>query len=59
MTHLNFGRSNGEPAAVTAWGLGDEGGKLRLGGVGNLSLKGQLPSPQQPPNDAPAVEQPL
>ena len=32
MTHSNFGRNNGKPAAVTSWGLGDEGGKLRLGG---------------------------
>ena len=40
MTHLNFGRNNGKPAAVTSWGLGEEGVKLRLGrGVGgNLSL---------------------
>ena len=32
MTHLNFGRNNGKPAAVASWGLGDVGGKLRLGG---------------------------
>ena len=25
MTHLNFGRNNGKPAAVTSWGLGDVG----------------------------------
>ena len=31
MTHLNFGRNNGKPAVVTCWGLGDVGGKLRLG----------------------------
>ena len=33
-THLNFCRNNGKPAAVTSWGLGDVGGKLRLGGGG-------------------------
>ena len=53
MTHLNFGRNNGKPAADTSWGLGDVGGKLRLGGGGNLSLgEGSWP-PQHPPNDAP------
>ena len=30
-THLNFGRNNGKPAAVTSWVLGDVGDKLRLG----------------------------
>ena len=57
MTHLNLGRNNGKPAAVTSWGLGDEGGKLRLGGRGNLSLGGgggggrypQPPHPQMTP----------
>ena len=44
VTHLNFGRNNVKPAAVTSWGLG---GKLRLEG-------GKLP-PQHPPNDAPGV----
>ena len=34
MTHLNFGRNNGKPTAVTSWGLGGEGGKLRLVGGG-------------------------
>ena len=49
MTHLNFGRNNGKPAAVTSWSLGDEGGKLRLGGWGQLeSWGGQLP-PQMTP----------
>ena len=52
MTHLNFGRNNGKPAAVTSWGLGDVGGKLRLGGGGNLSLGGGSWPPQHPPNDA-------
>ena len=33
MTHLKFGRNNGKPAAVTSWGLGDVGGKLRLRGT--------------------------
>ena len=41
MTHLNFDRNNGKPAAVTSWGLGDVGGKLRLGGGGG---GGQLES---------------
>ena len=36
MTHLNFDRNNGKPAAVTSWGLGDVGGKMRLGGGGQL-----------------------
>ena len=44
MTHLNFGRNNGKPAAVTSWCLGDVGGKLRLWGV-NLRLGGKFPSP--------------
>ena len=48
MTHLNFCRNNGKPAAVTSWGLGEEGGNLNLGGGG-----GQLTT-QHPPNDAPA-----
>ena len=39
MTHLNFGRNNEKLAAVTSWDLGEEGGKLRLGG-GNLNLGG-------------------
>ena len=34
MTHLNLDRNNGKPAAVTPWGLGDVGGKMRLGGGG-------------------------
>ena len=34
MSHLNFCRNNGKPAAVTSWGFGVEGGKLRLGGWG-------------------------
>ena len=51
MTHLNFGTNNGKPAVVT-WGLGDEGGKLRLAGGGTLSLGGAV-APQHPPNDAP------
>ena len=57
MTHLNFGTNNGKPAAVTSWGLGDVGGKLRLGGGGgNLSLgEGSCP-PQHLPNDAPEVK---
>ena len=37
VTHLNFGRNNGKPAAVTSLGLGDVGGKLRLGGGGVAS----------------------
>ena len=52
MTHLNFDRNNGKPAAVTSWGLGDVGGKLRLGGGQLESWGAQLP-PQHPPNDAP------
>ena len=62
MTHLNlnFGRINGKPAAVTSWGLGDVGGKLRLwgGGGGNLRLKGNScpHTPQHHPDDAPALE---
>ena len=35
MTHLNVGRNNGKTAAVTSWGLGDEGGRgfmMRLWG---------------------------
>ena len=50
MTHLNFGRNNGKPAAVTSWGLQDVGGKLRLGGQLE-AWEGQLPH-QYPPNDA-------
>ena len=49
MTHLNFGRNNGKPAAVTSWGLGDVGGKLRLG-VGSLRFGGgSCPPPTAPP----------
>ena len=48
MTHLNFGRNNGKPATVTSWGLGDVGGKLRLGGGGNLSLGGSVDPPAPP-----------
>ena len=47
MTHLNFGRNNGKPAAVTSWGLGDEGGKLRLGG-GQLESWGGGVAPATP-----------
>ena len=54
MTHLNFGRNNGKPAAVTSWGLIEEGGKLRFEG-GNLSLGGQFPPHSTPPNDAPVL----
>ena len=34
MTHLNFGRNNGKPAAVTSWGLGDVGGQVEAWGGG-------------------------
>ena len=54
MTHLNFGRNNGKPAAVTSWGLGDVGGKLSLRGGQLEAWRGQL-TPQQPPNDAPEI----
>ena len=54
MPHLNFGRNNGKPAAVTSWGLGDEGGKLRLG-RGQLESWGESPPAPPPPNDAPAL----
>ena len=30
MTHLNFGRNNGKPAAVTSWGLGDAWGQVEV-----------------------------
>ena len=43
MTHLNFGRNNGKPAAVTSWGLGDLGGNLRLGGGGGGSCSHSTP----------------
>ena len=48
MTHLNFGRNNGKSAAVTSWGLGDVGGKLRLGGVQLESWEGQSTPPAPP-----------
>ena len=32
MTHLNFGRNNGKPAAVTSWGLGDVRGQVEAWG---------------------------
>ena len=56
MTHFNFGRNNGKPAAVTSWGLGDEGGKLRLvcvWGGGDLSLGAVDPPPPKKKNDTP------
>ena len=54
MIHLNFGKNNGKTAAVTSWGLGDGGGKLRLGGRQLEAWGGHLPPPpQHPPNDAP------
>ena len=54
MTHLNFCRNNGKPAAVTSWGLGDVGGKLRLGWGGATWVLGRaVATPQHPPNDAP------
>ena len=59
MTRLNFCRKNGKPAAVTSWGLGMWGGKLRLEGGGGGELEswgGQFPPPpQHPPNDAPGA----
>ena len=39
MTHLDFDRNNGKPAVVTSCGLGDVGGKLRLGWVGGGGLE--------------------
>ena len=49
MTHLNFDRNNGKPVAVTSWGLGDVGGKLRLGGGWQVeSWRGQLTPPSTP-----------
>ena len=59
MTHLNFGRNNGKIAAVTSWGLGDVGGKLRLGGGGGGQLEaweGSCPPPPSTPEMTPLVE---
>ena len=48
MTHLNFGRNNGKPAAVTSWGLGDVGGQVEAWGGGNLRLEGGSCPPSTP-----------
>ena len=56
MTHLNFDRNNGKPAAVTSWGLGDVGASWGMGGGGEHEpWGGQFPpstpkmTPQPPP----------
>ena len=47
MPHLNFGRNNGKPAAVTSCVLWDEGGKLRLWS-GQLESWGESPPAPNP-----------
>ena len=52
MTHLNFCRNNGKPAAVASWGLGDEGGMLSLGG-GQLESWGEAPPQKKKKKNTP------